>query len=278
MDLDDALHARDARQILKLIKSYDLEKLQAEREHALDMESSKKDEQLARQSYERERKQAQQEAQDKLADAQRDYQLKLEKLKADEDAEVQAAVLAANRKTQDLMKSNQDRMAIIAADLVNQFNLTKQGLDAVLNLYRQYYGSGGLISQAMAGMNSMLSGQMSQQGQMMFGGTPPPRAGGRPTTSSSGGGNRRAEGGTMLANRSTTVTFGEAGLEMATFTPIGRTGKDMNKTFSNLSGGGNGGGGMMQIEMLLSPELEARIIKNTLGQTAEIILKTSRSK
>ena len=44
MDLDDALHARDARQILKLIKQYELDKLQAERDYALKQEAAKKDE------------------------------------------------------------------------------------------------------------------------------------------------------------------------------------------------------------------------------------------
>ena len=37
-------------------------------------------------------------------------------------------------------------------------------------------------------------------------------------------GAQHAEGGTVIANKPTTVTFGEAGLEAATFTPLSRAG------------------------------------------------------
>lgn len=83
-----------------------------------------------------------------------------------------------------------------------------------------------------------------------------------------------AMGGTMIANQPTNVQFGENGLEMATFTPI--KGGASNSMISNLSGGSNGGG--ISIELLLSPDLESRIVKNTLGKTAEIFTKVQRSK
>lgn len=84
----------------------------------------------------------------------------------------------------------------------------------------------------------------------------------------------------MIANRPTLVEFGEAGMEMATFTPIGRTGRDVNKLFSNVSMGGESGGsgGKIGIELLLSPDLEARITHNTLNKTAEIITRVQRNK
>jgi len=66
---------------------------------------------------------------------------------------------------------------------------------------------------------------------------------------------------------------------MATLTPIGRTGRDVNKIFSNLGGGSGGNsGGNVQIELLLSPDLESRIVKNTLTKTGQIITKVQRSK
>jgi hypothetical protein len=67
-------------------------------------------------------------------------------------------------------------------------------------------------------------------------------------------------------------------MELATFTPIGRSGSDVNKLFSSIGGGGGSGGGAINIELLLSPDLEARIVKNTLGQTANIITRTQRTK
>ena len=48
--------------------------------------------------------------------------------------------------------------------------------------------------------------------------------------------------------------------------------------FTFQMGGGGSGGGAINIELLLSPDLEARIVKNTLGQTANIITRTQRTK
>jgi len=72
------------------------------------------------------------------------------------------------------------------------------------------------------------------------------------------------------------VTFGEAGPELATFIPLGRVGKNVGNLTSMMSGGG--GGGKVSIELLLSPDLESRIVANTLGQTADVITKIIRSK
>ena len=80
----------------------------------------------------------------------------------------------------------------------------------------------------------------------------------------------------MEANRPTTVTFGEAGLEMATFTPIGRNGKDVNKVFSAISGNSGGSKERAIVELLLSPDLEGRIVNNSVNKTAEIIVNTMR--
>ena len=83
----------------------------------------------------------------------------------------------------------------------------------------------------------------------------------------------------MVANRPTTVTFGEAGLELATFTPIGRDGRDVNKLFSNLSNSaGDGMGGVLELLLSLSPDLEARVVRNTLGQMSNIVTEVRRSK
>lgn len=83
----------------------------------------------------------------------------------------------------------------------------------------------------------------------------------------------------MLADRPTTVTFGEAGLEFATFTPIGRDGRDVNKLFSNLSNSaGDGMGGVLELLLSLSPDLEARVVRNTLGQMSNIVTEVRRSK
>ena len=94
------------------------------------------------------------------------------------------------------------------------------------------------------------------------------------------GSQRYAEGGMMIADRPTTVTFGEGdGLEMATFTPLNKTGRDVNKLFTNLSGqGGGGSDGVLEVDVTLSPDLEARIVRRSMDETAGIITKVKNSK
>lgn len=265
MNLEDALHERDARQVLRLIDQYNLQKAQAEREHALEQENAQREAEERQAKFARERADAERERKAKLAEAQRDYQDKLAKLKADEEAERAAAELAYQRKMQDLEREMQNRLEIVAANLVAEFNLTKEGLDAILALYQKYYAE---ISQIYAAMNAMLQGQQNLGTGNSSGGT----GGG-----GGAGGKVMKEGGNMLANSPTTVTFGEAGLELATFTPIGRQGQDISKLFTNLSGG-SGGEEKIGLEVLLSPDLEARVVKNAMGQVSNVITTVRRSK
>lgn len=276
MDLEDALHARDARQVLRLIKQYNLEKAQAEREYALNQENAQREQEERNSRFARERADAERERKAKLAEAQRDYQDKLAKLAADEAAERAAAQLAYDRKKEDLEREMQNRLEIVAANLIAEFNLTKEGLDAILALYQKYYTE---ISGIYAAMNAMLAGQQN----LVNGGN---KSGGNLVSNKSGKGggsvrNGFAEGGSMIANRPTTVTFGDNNgeFELATFTPLQHSGRDMNKVFSNLSAPSSAGmGGTLELGILLSPELEARITKNTLDSVGSVITKIHRSK
>lgn len=279
MALDDALHARDARQILKLIKNYELDKAQAERKNALDKQSAKEDAELRQKSYNEDRKKAEADRKAKLAEAQRDYADKIAKLNADEAAEREAARLANERKIEDLHRSMQDRLEVIAAGLVEEYKLTEENLKGIVGLYLKYYNN---ATQILAAMRAQLAGTMGMMAQMQTmsmsgrGYTYPSQSAG-----TSGGGGRTgiqmANGGTIIANKPTTVTFGEAGLEAGTFMPLGRVGKDVNSLFSNVSGAGDSNG-RVSIELLLSPDLESRIVSNTLNKTAEVFTRTQRSK
>lgn len=269
MSLDDALHERDARQVLRLIKQYELDKAQAERENELEKEKASNEQAERAAKFQREMADAERERKEKLAAAQRDYQDKLAKLAADEAAERAAAELAYQRKKEDLEREMQDRLEIIAANLINEFNLTKTGLDAIVALYQQYYAE---VSAIYAAMQHMLGGQL-------MGSKPNPSMSGH--SNSKGNNSVRggmAQGGSIIANQPTNAVFGEAGPEIATFTPIGRKGTDVNKMFSALSGEGGGASGQLEIGVSLSPDLESRIIKNTMGETAKVISNVRRSK
>ena len=190
MDLEDALHARDARQVLKLIKQYNLDKTQAERKHELDVDSAKRDEALRQQKFQADRRAAERDRRARLAEAQIKYQEKLAELKRDEDAERVAAQLAYQRKMEDLQRAMHDRLEVIAAGLVSEYNLTRQGLEALLRLYGRYYSN--LIQMANA-MNRALAGQGTLVGGSTSGGS----------SGGIGGGRRYAEGGMAISNKTT---------------------------------------------------------------------------
>ena len=277
MDLDEALHERDARQILRLMKQYNLDKTQAEREHALDQQKAQRDTAEKKKEFARRRQEAEAERKAKLAEAQQDLKDKLAKLQSDEEAERRAANLAYERKMQDLQREMHNRLALVAAALVQEFNLTKQGLDAIYKLYMSYYGA---IAQVYAAMNTMLSGRTGaskNSGTWTANGITYNDTGNRAPVV--GGHQRFAEGGTMIADRPTTVTFGEGqGLEMATFTPLNKTGRDVNKLFTNLGQGGSSMEGTLEVDVTLSPDLEARIVKRSMDETAGIITRVKNSK
>jgi hypothetical protein len=291
MALDDALHARDARQILKLIKNYELDKSQAERKNALDKKNAAEDSALRQKSFNEDRKKAEADRQAKLAEAQRDYADKLAKLKADEDAEREAARVANERKIADLNRELQNRLEVIAAGLVEEFKLTEANLQNIVNLYKKYYSDAtGILAAMRAQLAGTMGMAMQAQSMVMSRGIVTdysertantytmPSAGKPLGPSKAKPATQMAEGGTIVANRPTTVTFGENGIEAGTFMPLGRIGKDVNSLFSNLGGTGGEGSGKVSIELLLSPDLESRIVSNTLNRTAEVFTKVQRAK
>ena len=93
-------------------------------------------------------------------------------------------------------------------------------------------------------------------------------------------GETHAEGGIVIANKPTTVTFGEAGAEIATFTPLNRAGVNTNQVTGSLPAGvgGGGGGGKYVVGISLSPGLEGKIVGQALDQAADIIFKLERAR
>ena len=290
MDLEDALHERDARQVLRLMKQYALDRAQAARDHALEKQQNAA-------AFKAEMAQIQAQKQQKLQAAQQEYQQKLEEAKLAKERELAEAELWRKReqadaardyqnKLEELERHYQQRLEAMGRSLQAEYSLTAQQagllrsmLQGNLSAYASY------TQQLMAQQQAMIS-QITASAQPAIGavgyvgavGTSPAKPTGVQAIGSVGA--KFAEGGSVIANRPTTVTFGEGGMELATFTPMSRNGRDMNKLFSSLGGasaGGNGGGNV-GIEIFLSPDLESRIINNTLSETANIMFRTRMSK
>ena len=257
MDLEDALHERDARAVLRLVKQYNLDKTQAERERALERDNSARDLAEANAKFARQRAEANRERQAKLAEARLEYQDRLKELAEQEKREREDAERQYQQKMQDLEREMRNRLAIVAANLVQEFNLTKDGLDAILSLYRKYYTE---IGKIYAAMNAALSGQMNLSGSTIT----KPNSGLKPKPSTGSGGNKPS-GGTLS---------GRNGLALPA-----NTGIDANAVFSSLGGNSvDASGGDLALEVMLSPDLEARIVKNTLNKTAATISRVQNSK
>ena len=87
----------------------------------------------------------------------------------------------------------------------------------------------------------------------------------------------QAEGGTIIARKPTVAIFGEAGPEMAEFTPLNKLGTDAPRITPTDAGQATRSG-KLRLEMLLSPDLEARIIDDTLGEIADVNFTIERAR
>ena len=73
------------------------------------------------------------------------------------------------------------------------------------------------------------------------------------------------------------MIFAEAGPEMATFTPLNKLGANAPQV-SPRDAGQMTRSGRIRLEMLLSPDLEARIIDDTLGEIADVNFTVERAR
>lgn len=281
LDLEEALHERDARQVLRLIKEYQFDK-----QSILDRKKLEDQERAAKlaadlRNIEIERQQRLQSAaielQRKLADIQIEKQRELEENALWRERELSELATWHARELEEIDRQSQQKLEKLIANYAQEYGLHQREQEKIHQLLLQYFNANvGLISGLMGYMASLALQMQSLsfsaaafpqyfQSEKGFapGGTNPSYAG------------AFAEGGAIVANRPTVAMFGEAGKELATFTPLNK-GAPKNP-FGSLEGAG-GANGKVMIEMLLSPDLEARITENTLNKTADIVTRVARSK
>ena len=291
MDLDEALHERDARQILRLIKQYNLQKEQAGRDYKINLDEMKRAHVLELQELEAQRAERlrilAEELQIRLATIQQEAAWKREEAKRDRDAKLAEAAAATSlekaerlakyeQELKDIQDQNQKRIDAIVQGLADQYKLTQPQLEAIAKLWESVYGKDGRIEAAFKNAiawvneyNSMLARlQASLSGlSMPKSGMPYP-------------GKRRASGGIDYATKPTSLTFGEAGPEMAITMPLSRgfSGNQYlnGSPISSLSGGSKNGS--IDIALLLSPDLEARIVRKSGDTVANVLLEVQRQR
>ena len=288
LDLEDALRERDAKQVLSLIRRFNLREKQLKRQSNLD------------------KKQRQRRFQDQIDDIRRrrDIRIREAGIEFQERRELalrdhQFRINLENQRFQQRLADIREETRLRIEELQRRFEdenaITEEGAKQVRDILQKYFGAGGEVDRIYnhliaktAGTLAAVSTMVTSMAQQLasIGGTPTAEAADfrkadaemawRDWMSSRQSGKPGfAEGGTLLAMKPTTVQFGEKEPEIATFSPLGRIGQNEGKTF--VSGNApSGGNGKVQIELLLSEDLIARTESKVLAGAAEIIIRKTR--
>lgn len=286
MDLEDALHARDARQIIRLQRQYELDKellekkkQQEDEERANSLESELEDVELKRQER---LEDAQIEYEQKLADLATAKARELEELniwKAREEADLK---LWYERELQDIDRQTQQKIEKLLAGYIEEQKIHEEQQEAIHQILLKYFGKNtALVDDLMTYTNAAFSNMAALAGAI--GGFSPSHA---PASSNSNLSQQGLDqyhnsergfrhGGTLIATQPTTATFGEVP-EAVTFTPLGRRGRDVGKIFA--SGNGSGGEGRIALDITLSPDLRAQIVEDSMDGVASVIARVNGSK
>lgn len=299
-NLEDALRERDARQVLRLIDQYNMERQALINENAL-----RKKDQAEQQQQERDQLKA--EEAERLRVMAEEFALKMQRY--DEESAIKRQRMEEDHAIEMARLKEQQAEIIEAAayKIAEEYGLNEQGAQALYNLLNQYYGSSGALATLTAnGYNSMLmqaSTFLSQiatviaQYQGMMAGA---AASISPYSSPGGGyipggysspqnttpmGGRiipgYAEGGQFVATKPRVIAVGEGGeSELVTITPLSQLGSMRNIQPVNGMNGMDGRNGQTQItlDMNLSPDLEARVVRKSMDGTAAVIERINRSK
>lgn len=261
-DLDDALRERDAKQVLRLIKEFNLQSQQMEREKNLEQDQRKR-------AFDAEIQDIQNQTARKLAELKIEYEQRMKELAIQKQRERDDAQVWYEREIEDAKRQRDRKLEELRAGLDAEYKMLYDAAMAKLEL--AYF-----TAEAFNAAWSML---YLLPGSSMGGYLPYPGGGGSGSKQYGDGGGYGAkqygEGGTMIAKRPTMAIFGERGPEVASFAPLHRIGRDEGKVFGGRLPGG-ASQSSVSIELLLSSDLEHRIVDASLDATSEVVIRTLR--
>ena len=139
-DLEDALHARDARQVLRLIRQYNLNKKQTTQ----DYENEKRE--RARR-FAQELADIEEQYKKKLSQIEEEYAKKQAKLEEQAEQDRVDAQLWLDRQMEDLDKAYADRLKKLKEEWANEYGVTTEGADKIYKEIGNYFGKDGLVTQ-----------------------------------------------------------------------------------------------------------------------------------
>jgi len=253
-DLEDAIRERDAKQAMSLIRQYNFERRQEEQNRDDNIEDINKQYkiELAELKRQKARKLAElkNELNSRLAEIQLEYQRELEELSIWKQREYEERELWYKRELEQIWDNYEDQMSALRTQrgrdledladyLKSKYDYNKKWMDALYKYTEYLIGNKGILTQLWQNYYALTSSlptpNLTPQQIFNWGGS-------------------YANGGEIVANKPTLALFGERGAERATFTPLGKSGSKEGK---------------LQIELVLSPDLEARIIDSAMGEFAD---------
>ena len=284
-DLTDAVQARDAKQVLQLMRQHDITKRRMfedferggkarEEDHKKRLASIDQQEQDVRQrmaeALEERKADMRKALEEQLAEMEENYREQMREL-IDSTSKQRTEMRAGmDKQLEDMKSTNRERIAEMVAHWADMEGINAEGAQKVLDAIDSIYGEDGSISVLLEDFLERMKRNEQITITIKEGPQEAPTAGsnrGRP-----GGG--RQFGGFETASQATTVTYGEAGPEAALFMPM--NGQWSLAQFAAMLGRGGGAGGRAdQLDVNVnvtadgnfSPMFEDRL----LGVIAEII-------
>jgi hypothetical protein len=177
------------------------------------------------------------------------------------------AAIAMQRALDDLKTDTENALKLWADMLQTQYALTDAEIKNIYQNLKNYFGPNGYVD----ALYNYLLAKMAAISAAVGGAFAGFAGGGIQPGGGHAGAYSWASGGSMFADKPTSVTFGEAGPEVAMFIPLRSPMGVMPSAFSNAQAGGN-----IQLEVLLSADLEARITQTSLNNVALAIDKLQR--
>lgn len=276
LELEDAVRARDARAVVQATRRHNLEveearerfqeeQRQREEDHKLELQE------IRERGLER-RREIRRDLEERLRDLEIERQIKKEERRIDFREELEDLRRQAEQRREDARRDYEQRLEDLQRYLQNRLEAIAEGLQmerdltieealrlrqALMDIFGPNSGLREFFQSIMLGaISGGIADAISALGPLL------PNNPNFPT-----GPPGFQEGGAAVADQPTTVTFGEAGRELALFVPFDRMG-------SFLSGLSRGAGGRTEVLISLSPGLRAEIVDEAMGGAADIIVES----
>lgn len=287
-DLEDAVRARDAKQIRSLARRFQFDRDRLRKDFKDDAEERKIRFQEEIEDIERQRQRRRQERmidhQQQLADlrlqhAQRRqeawiaFQQELADLAEQLEQKRADRLEKYRQEIQDAKDASRDRLKAVAESLVLEQGLTEKGARRIYSLLYDYFGPGGAVEdiyryllQSIAQMESIIDRGLQKRYDHRYAREIPPPPG-----------RGYAEGGSFVAMKPIRRMFGERGPELVTAIPLTRAGHDVGKLME-APAMTMGGSGRLAIQIMLSPGLEGKIVKQSLDALGDVLVEIERAR